>query len=287
MKICITGSSGFIGQSLIKMLSSQDHELIPVNRNLLSGPSEGLINRLHGSDAVINLAGAPIMQRWTTKSKKQIYSSRIDTTLKLTDAIREIPEEKRPVIFISASAVGIYQAGITHNESSLMFDRGFTGTVVSDWEKASELLLPSVRRVIFRTGVVLGKESQTMQRLLPFFRLGIGGKIGSGKQAFPFIHIYDLCRAFQLALEDNTLTGIYNLVAPEAISNSQFTHVLANQLHRPAFCTVPAFALKLGLGNASSLLLEGATIVPQRLQKAGFHYQYPTIEKALHEIISN
>ena len=287
MKIGITGASGFIGQQLIDSLQSKGHTCVAIKRDLLYNPENGLSDILSGCDAVINLSGAPIIQRWTAKKKRIIYCSRVDTTLNLTETIRKIPVAKRPKVFVSASAVGIYEAGLEHDESSKLFDRGFAGTVVQDWEKASEPIPPSTRRVIFRIGVVLGKESQTIKQLVPLFKLGLGGKIGSGKQAFPFVHINDLVSAFEAALINENYSGIYNLVAPTTIDNAEFTKCFAQTLKRPALLPVPAFAIRLVLGKASGLLLEGATVIPKRLREAGFIFSYPTIGKALNQILKN
>lgn len=287
MKIGLTGASGFIGQQLIGSLQSKGHTCVAIKRDLLYHPEKGLADILSGCDAVINLAGAPIIQRWTAKNKQTIYSSRVDTTLNLTETIRKISAAKRPKIFISASAVGIYETGMEHDESSRQFDRGFAGTVVQDWEKASEPIPPSTRRVIFRIGVVLGKESQTIKQLVPLFKSRLGGKIGSGQQAFPFVHINDLVSAFEAALTDENYSGIYNLVAPSPINNAEFTKCLSRTLKCPALLPAPAFAIRLMFGKASGLLLEGATVIPQRLRDAGFTFSYPTIEQTLHQILKN
>lgn len=287
MKICIAGASGYIGTSLTNQLSKNGHTIVSVNRKFLHGNQAELRALLRNADAVINLAGAPIMQRWTAANKQKIYSSRIDSTINLADAILNLAAEERPKIFISASAVGIYKSGMTHDESSRSLSNDFTGMVVVHWEKASESLDKICRRVVFRIGVVLGKESQTIGKLLPLFKLGLGGKIGSGSQPFPFIHISDLVAAFEQALENPNYRGIYNLVEPEPATNLQFTKALAKQVKRPALFAVPAFALKLLFGKAASMLLQGAEVKPERLKQAGFKFGYPNIEMTLNEICAD
>jgi hypothetical protein len=286
MKVCITGASGFIGRSLIQALRLKGHQCIAIRRELLYNNKKELTELLAGCEAVINLAGAPILQRWTEKNKAIIYGSRVLTSRNLAEAIQMLPQASQPKILLSASAVGIYKTGAAHDDTSQLFDQGFTGKVVRDWENASEKLEGTVRRVIFRTGVVLGKQSQTIKKLKPLFLLGLGGKVGSGQQAFPFIHIQDLVTAFAAALTDTNYQGIYNLVAPDAITNAGFTRALGRALNRPVFLPVPSFALKLWYGEAAMLLLKGSFVTPKRLQEAGFQFKYPTIEKALTDITS-
>ena len=166
-----------------------------------------------------------------------------------------------------------------------MFARDFVGSVVDDWEKASENLSPDIRKVIFRIGIVIGKESKTIQSLLPVFKIGLGGKVASGKQPFPFIHINDVTKAIQWAIENSSAKGIYNLVAPENIDNKTFTYALAKTLHRPSVFTVPSFILKIALGEASSLLLDSPQAYPEHLLDEGFCFSFPNINSALEQIV--
>lgn len=280
----MSGASGYIGQKLQDHLTKKGHDCVPIRRELLYQGDRELSDLLAGCHAVINLAGAPIMQRWTDHNKQVIYSSRIDTTLNLAAAIRQLPQSQQPRIFVSASAVGIYSDGATHTEASNDFGDHFAAMVSKHWEKASDTLPPDTRRVIFRIGVVLGRHSQTMAKLLPLFKLGLGGKIGSGRQAFPYIHIDDLVSAFVQAIEDERLSGIYNLVEPQPITNKQFTKAMSKRLKRPALFTVPPFALKALFGQAARMILDGPTVIPQRLQEAGFQFQHPSIEQTIDEI---
>lgn len=285
MKIKATGSSGYLGNLILNQLKENGHRVSGINRKFLMGPIEDLKDEIRNSDVIINLAGAPILQRWTNKNKAIIFDSRVKTTQNLVQAINNLPLQEQPKKFISASAIGIYKSGFKHNENSQNFDNGFVGNVVKNWEAASNGLSPNIQRNIFRIGVVLGKNAKTITNLLLPFKLGLGATIGNGKQAFPFVHEKDAVRAFVWAVENSKPGGTFNLVAPENISNKDFTKALAKNLKRPAILFIPKFVLKLALGEAAILLTEGAEVKPKHLLEAGFEFHYPTIAKALEEII--
>jgi uncharacterized protein len=285
MKIAISGTNGYIGGNLIPELKKSSHEIIAISRSALSNVS-GLTELLSGTDAVIHLAGAPILCRWTDENKQKILQSRTESTRNIIQAINNLSSETRPRTYISASAIGIYSPGERHSEVSTSFDHGFVGSVVKQWEESSAELNTSVRKVIFRIGLVLGKEAKTMKQLVPLFKLGLGGKIGSGRQPFPFVHISDVTTVFLSAIQDQKIIGTYNLVAPQSITNEEFTEALSKVVNRPAFFTVPAFALKLIYGEASSLLLQSPDVYPEKLLKSGYQFKYPNIQSGLSEIIS-
>ena len=284
MKIAISGSYGYIAQNLIPGLEAANHVITRIPRSEL-GDVDQLTKTLLGSDVVINLAGAPILQRWTTKNKNEIIRSRIDSTQNIVEAINRLPIENRPDLFISASAIGIYSPDKVHTEESTSFSNDFVAEVVKSWENASDDLNPEVRKVIFRIGLILGKEAKTIQNLIPLIKLGLGGKIGSGKQPFPFIHIADAIRAFLWSIENKNALGIYNLVAPDNIDNKTFTKTLAESLNRPAIFTVPEFVLKIALGEASALLLQSPQVKPERLLNEGFIFNFPDIKSCINEIV--
>lgn len=281
----MTGASGFLGQNIIERLQEQAIDATGLNRKLLYGDPQRLADELSGADVVINLAGAPIIKRWTSKNKAIIYNSRVLTTKNLTKAINSLPKEARPKTFVSASAVGIYREGVVHDETSSRFANHFAARVTDDWEDALVDLPDTIRQVIFRIGVVLGKDSQFIQQIMPIFKMGLGGKIGNGKQAFPFIHLHDLVQAFVEAVSDERYLGIYNLVAPQQIDNKTFTQILSKKLNRPAMFPVPAIALKLAFGKASTLILKNPVVIPKRLEMQNFAYQHPTLESCLDQII--
>lgn len=285
MKIRITGINGYLGSMIASELQKHGHQASGISRDLLYGDVSELSKSIKGTDIVINLAGAPILQRWTSKNKEEIYSSRVDTTSNLVTAINSLELNDRPKKFISASAIGIYKAGLAHTEESSLFDEGFLGRVVTGWEKPVRLLPTDVQKVIFRIGLVIGKNAQTISKQLIPFKLGLGAKIGSGKQPFPFIHEEDLLRAFIWAVEEHEKDNTFNLVAPESINNKEFTSAFAQNLNKPAFFTIPEIAIKLALGEAAVLLTQSPEVSSEKIQKAGFQFNYPNIASAFKEIL--
>jgi uncharacterized protein (TIGR01777 family) len=284
MKIKMAGASGYLGKKVLEELKKQGHQVSGISRKFLYGPVDELKTELNGADAVYFLAGAPILQRWTSKNKKVIYDSRVVTSRNIASAINSMKPEFRPKKVISASAIGIYETGKTHDESSTDFDSGFVGTVVKDWENEWGNLPENVDLTIFRIGLVLGAGAETIKKMLLSFKLGIGGKIGNGKQPFPFVHENDVARAFVWGLENNKAKGVFNLTAPDMINNKEFTKALANELNRPAFFAVPGFALKLAFGEASVLLTESPAVIPKRLQEAGFKFEFKSIDTTVKDI---
>ncbi len=284
MKIAISGSGGYIAGNLIPALEKDGHTIFRIIRQDLTD-TEKLTITLSEIDAVIHLAGSPILKRWTTKNKAKILKSRVESTSAISTAILQIDPEKRPKLLITASAIGIYEPNKIHTEASEQFAHDFVSDVVKNWEKASENLPVQTRRVVFRIGLVIGSGAKTIENLKPVFSLGLGGKVGSGKQPFPFIHITDAVNAIIWAVNNKSAKGVYNLVAPENIDNDTFTRTLAKQLKRPALFSVPAFLVKIVLGEASSLLLSSPQVYPERLIAEGFSFTYPTLQAGLDEII--
>jgi len=284
MQIKMTGASGYLGEVIKKELIEKRHQVLPISRSFLYGSTDELAAQLKGTQVLINLAGAPILQRWTSHNKQVIYESRVQTTSNLVKAIQKMNEDQRPQKVISASAVGIYAVNGSHDEQSTDFDNGFVGTVVKDWENAWKALPENVELTIFRLGVVLGKEAQTIKKLWLPFKLGLGGKIGNGKQPFPFVHEKDVARAFAWALDQSGRDGIYNLAAPQKITNKGFTKAMAAALKRPAIIPVPEFALRVVYGKAATLLTESPEVIPRELEKQNFEFRFPDIESTLKEI---
>lgn len=285
MIIKIAGANGYLGNNLANELKNQGHKVSGIKRELLYGAKKDLQKDLAGADIVCFLAGAPILQRWTEKNKKVIYDSRVVTAKNMAAAIKGMNPEERSRQVVSASASGIYKTGKSHNESSKDFDDSFVGKVVKDWEAAWKNLPENVNLSILRIGLVLGKEAETIKKMMIPFKLGLGGKVGSGEQPFPFVHVSDVVRAFAWSIETGN-GGIYNLAAPESITNKEFTKALASELNRPAVFTVPEFALKMIFGKAAVLLTESPAVIPEHLEKSGFTFLYPSINKAIKDIVN-
>lgn len=268
-----------------KELAELNHDVSGIGRNDLYGSIKKLAEKIDDTDVIINLAGAPILQRWTNKNKQTIFDSRVKTTQNIVNAINSLPLNKQPKKFISASAIGIYKSGGLHDEESTIFDDGFVGNVVKNWERPLQQLPEYIQQNIFRIGLVLGEKAQTINKLRLPFKLGLGATIGNGEHPFPFIHEKDAARAFVWAVEELNHSDLFNLTAPERINNKTFTKEFARQLNRPAILFIPEIALKLLYGKASVLLVNSPEIISEKLLKAGFEFQYPNIQSAFEEIL--
>lgn len=284
MNIHMSGATGFVGGHLTRAFGDKGWNVIPLRREDLKLGDEDFLKKMEGADVVINLAGASIAERWTEEYKKTMYSSRVDTTRKIVDALERMG--RKPALFISTSAVGIYDTEGEHTEEDTHYADDFLGKLALDWEhaalKAGEL---GVRTVIFRFGVVLGLNGGALQKMLIPFRMGLGGVIGHGKQPFSWVHVEDLIRAYTTVIENAACHGIYNLTSPHPTTNAGLTKALGNVLHKPAFIHVPAFAFRLQLGEGAKVLLEGQRVLPKRLLESGFTFKFTEIEKALEDLV--
>ncbi len=284
MKILITGINGYLGTLIANELRLKGNTVLGIDRNLSKGSAENLAKFISGSKVIINLAGSNILTRWTKSAKNMIYNSRIDTTKNLVQAINLLNKSERPEVFISGSAIGIYKNGEIHDETSTSFDQNFLGKVVYDWETELTNLPQEIRTLIFRISPVLGKNSKMIKNLKLPFSLGLGGKIASGKQAFPFIHEKDLVKAFSTAINEKW-QGIFNLSAPEQISNLDFTRMFAHLLKRPAVIPVPGFVLHFIFGEAASMLVASPQVLPKALMDNNFQFEFPEISSTLSDIL--
>lgn len=231
------------------------------------------------SNIVINLAGANIISRWTPEYKQLLYSSRIDTTSKIVEAINN--SETKPELLISTSAVGIYDNKDTYDEKG-NFSNDFLSTLCQRWEEEAKKANTKVS--IFRFGIVLGKKGGAFAKMLTPFKLGLGGVIGSGNQAFSFIHIDDLLNAYKFVI-DNNLADTFNLTAPKPTTNLGLTRALGKAVKRPTFFPVPEFVLKLIFSEGAKVLTDGQDVVPKKLLSLGFKFKYNDIQETVNSLV--
>ena len=297
MNILVTGATGFIGSALIKRLLQDKHRIHAWVRDReralkVLGPevliSESLTQHLSNPiDVVINLAGAPIAdERWTVHRKAELRSSRVDLTRQLANEIRK--NNQHPALVISASAIGYYgsQPPETDLDEESAAVAGFTHNLCTDWEAAAMQLANEHTRVcLLRSGIVLAKNGGALARILPPFKLGMGGPIGDGRQMMSWIHLDDWINACLFLMEDQDAAGAFNFTAPEPASNKAFTQALSRALKRPAFFRVPCVVLKKAMGESSELLCEGQKVLPKRLLERGFEFRHPNIGEAMTAIV--
>ena len=297
MKILVTGGTGFIGQSLCPALLSKGHSITVLSRypNKVSSILGDQIEQLNSItllsdddhfDAIFNFAGAPIFdRRWTDERKQVLIKSRINITQQLVEFIARA--KTKPSVLLSGSAIGFYgdQGDSPLDESASGHDE-FGHQLCADWEHMAEKAKEhGVRVCLLRTGLVIGKNGGFLQPMVLPFKLGLGGKLGSGTQWMPWIHMYDYVGICLTLLDNNQLEGIFNLTAPNPVTNNEFTRTLAKQLNRPAFFTIPSWALKLLLGEMSQLLLGSQRVIPRHILDSGFQFKYPNLETALKNVL--
>lgn len=307
MKVAITGGTGFVGSKLVKKLQDEGHEVVVLTRDAnrgrrtfpesafpnvsvvaytpqASGPWQAAIS---GCDGVVNLAGAPISERWTAAHKKAIMDSRKIGTAKIVEAIAQA--ESKPRVLVSGSAIGYYGTSATRafDESSNPDDADFLSQVCQAWEaEASKVKdVGDVRLVIPRIGIVLG-DGGALERMLTPFRLFAGGPIGSGKQWFSWIHIDDLVALLLKALTDPSMEGVYNATAPNPVRMGQACEALGHALNRPSWLPVPDFVIEALLGDGAVVVLEGQQVLPKHLKETDFTYQYPTVDQAMKAVVA-
>lgn len=296
MKILIAGGTGFIGTALVAELLSAGHSPVILTRDRARVGREGPPHyaywdglslstspELQGIEGVVNLAGETINQRWTSQAKDRILQSRILATKALVKAIQK--NVIAPKVLLNASAVGYYgpQGDEEITEESPPGE-GFLAEVCQAWEKeAREAEKEGVRVVTTRFGVVLGKGGALKKMEIPF-RCFVGGPVGSGQQWVSWIHIEDLARAIRLLVESETFSGPVNGTSPNPVPMKHFSRALGAAMKRPSWLPVPGFALRILLGEMSSMILTGQRVFPVKLMKAGFQFNYPTVEEAMGEI---
>ena len=278
--IAISGASGFVGSSLNKYFSNLNYKVISISRDVLNN-QEKLNEVISSSDIIINLAGANIINRWSESYKKLLYSSRIDTTSKIVNTINTITN--KPKLLISTSAVGIYDNKSTYDEKG-NYANDFLSNLCQDWEKeALKAKNESTKVSIFRFGIIMGKDGGALQKMITPFKLGVGGVIGSGNQAFSFIHIEDLLNAYKFVIE-NEYEEVFNLTAPVPTTNKGLTKALGKTLNRPTLFPVPEFVLNLIFSEGARVLTDGQSAIPQKLLDLGFEFKFKNIEDTIENL---
>lgn len=302
MKILITGGTGLIGRRLVTNLLDAGHEILVLTRDPqhVKQPqpgvhyvrwdgrsSQGWGHRVEGLDAIVNLAGEPISAgRWTASRRRRIRDSRMNAGHALVEAVTSATN--KPRVLLQASAVGIYgPRGDELIDETDTPGSDFLSSVAADWEASTAAVESSgVRRVILRLGVVLSPDGGALPRMVLPFRFFAGGRLGSGRQHFPWIHLDDAVGAMRFLLEDENARGVFNLTAPHSPTNASFAMILGHVLKRPAWIPVPAFALRLLFGEMATVLLDGQNVAPRRLQASSFVYRHAELEPALRDLLN-
>jgi uncharacterized protein len=307
MRVVVTGATGMIGRSLVSALLARGEDVVALSRDAGRGrralddrvevhtwgnpvgeppPSDALA----GADAVVHLIGAPVAQRWTDEAKEAIRDSRVASTRFLVQGLLALAPDARPSVLVSQSATGFYgPRGSEPVDEGASAGSDFLAGVVVAWEREALAAASSsdggVRVVVTRTGVVLSPEGGALAKMLPFFRLGIGGPVAGGRQYVPWVHLDDVVGAMAFTLGNHDATGAVNLTAPAPATNADLSHALGRVLKRPAFLPVPALALKALYGEMAQIVVTGQRAVPARLEELGYHFRYPELEPALRDVL--
>lgn len=298
MRIVMTGATGFLGHHLCQRLVEAGHQVHAYTRSRQSVlrrcpgvepfTSWQQLDQTFECDAAINLSGEPIVgPRWTHARKAVLWQSRIGVTRDLVNWM--ISLDRKPKVLISGSAVGYYgQQGdaVLTEHSQVSQNEDFAREICIAWEAAAmEAALSGLRVCCIRTGLVLGKDGGILQRMLPAFRFGLGGAIGSGGQWMPWIHLDDYLGLLVFILEHEKLQGAFNATSPQPVTNAEFSRILAQTLHRPALLNVPDRFLRLAMGEMAEILLGGQRALPTALQEAGFHFRHVDLTTALEDLL--
>lgn len=303
MRVTVSGSTGLIGSELVSALSRRGDHVIALTRNVdrargtfpdgaelieWADPEGSLTPEaaLDGTDAVVHLLGEPIAQRWSDDAKRKIRDSRVLGTRNLVGGIRAVAQASRPRCLVSQSATGYY--GPRDNEQldeSASPGHDFLAEITAAWEHEALQAPDETRVVLARTGVVLSPSGGALAKMLPPFRLGVGGPVAGGKQYVPWIHLDDVVGGLIHCLDHPELTGPVNLTAPAPVTNGELSHALGRVLHRPAVLPVPGFAIQLLYGEMSSVVTTGQRVIPQRLTDSHYAFAHPELEAALRDVL--
>jgi uncharacterized protein len=305
MRVAVTGATGTIGRALVSALRERGDHLTALSRNAeraeraLAGGAGALdavawadpksgpppADALRGRDAVVHLLGEQIAQRWTDDAKREIRDSRVLATRNLVSALAELPEDERPGVLVSQSGAGLYgHRGDERLDESAPAGDDFLARLSADWEAealaAAEL---GVRVVVNRTGMVLSESGGALEKMLPFFKAGVGGPVAGGRQYVPWVHLDDVVGAILFELDTEAASGPANLTAPEPATNRELSKALGRALRRPAFAPVPALAVKALYGEMAEIVTTGQRAVPARLTELGYRFRQPELEQALRD----
>jgi hypothetical protein len=291
MNIGITGITGLIGRRVAALARERGHQVIGFTRHPgCAGPGSRRLGieeppDVTGCDAILNLAGETVIGLWTPAKRRAIKESRVLATRRIVEAIRAA--KNPPRVLVNGSAIGIYgDTADAVTDEAAPHGAQFLADVCEAWEaEALQAREAGARVALLRTGMVLSRQGGALAAMLPVFRLGLGGKLGSGRQWVSWIHIEDEAALALAALENETIHGPVNGVAPNPVRNEDFTRALARALKRPAFLTVPAFALRAAAGGFSAELLESRRIIPAAATKAGFAFRFPALQGALEDLL--
>jgi hypothetical protein len=294
MRIVIAGGTGFLGAALVPRLRRAGHDVTVLARHprrpgerawTPGGSSDGLAHVLDGADAVINLAGAPIAQRWTKAHKRELWDSRVPLTRMIVEAMRSAP--RAPGTLVNGSAIGIYGS---RGDESLTEDSphgtGFLASLGTAWEREALAAEPFTRVVLLRTGIVLGRDGGALPQMALPFRFFVGGPLGSGRQYLSWIHLEDWMTMAVRALTDAAVSGPLNVTAPNPVTNRDFARTLGRILRRPALLPAPAFALRAVLGEMADAIVTGQRVLPAKALRLGFRFQYPEVDAALRDALT-
>ena len=289
MKVLIFGATGFVGKKLQTLLTQKGHTVVPTDqRRDRDWPS-----KVASCDAVVNLAGTPIFgKRWNDRIKSQIFDTRVHGTERIFEEMKALMEgdQKKalPKVYVSASAIGFYSSrGDDVLTETSEGGTDFLAFTCRNWEEQAQKMQGSlgVRTVLLRFGIILGKDGGALEKMLPPFKLGIGGRIGNGRQWMSWIHLDDICEMIAWALENSEARGTYNAVSPQPVTNSEFTKVLGKTLSRPTIFPIPKIGMYVLFGEAASILVGSQRVVPQKLEKEGFKFKFSTLDTALENIL--
>lgn len=300
MRVAVTGATGTLGRAVVRELQTRGDEVTALSRNgerarALLGVATATwtdpkserppADALRGRDAVVHLLGETVAQRWTADARREIRESRVLATRNLVDALGDLPEGERPRTLVSQSATGWYGArGDEQLDESTPAADDFLAQVVRDWEtEARRAEEHGVRVVLTRTGVVLSASGGALDKMLPFFKAGIGGPVAGGRQYVPWVHIDDVAGAIAFALDTESASGPLNVTAPEPVTNRELSKALGRVLRRPAFAPVPALAVKALYGEMGTIVTTGQRGVPARLAELGYEFRRPELEAALRD----